>query len=472
MSRLESRLNFSTLLLLPAVGFAALAVGVLAGKRPELGVAAALAFAFVLVVLGDLTLGLSCFAVLTFLEQLAIAGPAFSFSKVAGLLLALSWFVYLATREHAARENFITAHPGMSGVLVAFLAWTAVSSTWAEQPSAALLNVTQFGLNVVLFLIVFTAVRNTRDVTSVLTGFLFGALITAAFGILNPPPPESSIEASRISSTVGDPNELAILLDAGFVLSIAALALPGKHPALRLLAPLTAGSCLLALFLTVSRGGLIALGVGLVVAVIVGGRWRVLVAAGVVSLTLFGFAYFAYLAPPISRARIESVSSGQKRTEEGRTTIWQIGWRMFEANPIKGVGASNFQVSSIHYLLQPGATFRSDEIVDKPAIAHNTYLETIAELGVVGGFGLLMIFGFPLVCAWRAARVAARIGQRGMELISRALIVALACTYVGDFFITNQYSKQLWLLLGLCPAVLAVVRREEREQLARQPGIA
>jgi O-antigen ligase len=469
MGRLESRLNPATLFFVPALLAAALGVGALAGRHPEVAVAVSLAFAFVFVVLGDLTLGLSCFAVLTFLEQLTIAGPALSFSKVAGLLLATSWFAVMTTRERASRESFITEHPSMTTILLMFLAWTALSSAWAELPSAALLDTTRFALNIVLFVIVFTAVRSVDDTTTVIAGVLIGALITAIFGILNPPAPESAIDASRISSTIGDPNELAILLDAGFILSIGAVAIPGKHPLLRLLAPIAAGACLLALFLTVSRGGLIALGVALIAAIVVGGRWRPLLLAGAVALGLAAFAYFAYLAPPIARDRIESVSSGQARQAEGRTTIWQIGWRMFEANPVKGVGASNFQNSSIHYLLQPGATVRSDQIVDEPAIAHNTYLQTIAELGVVGGIGLLAIFSFGLSCAWRAARLCARIGEQGLEILSRALIVALVATYVGDFFITNQYSKQLWLLLGLAPAYLAIARRRE-QALQAAPG--
>lgn len=466
MGRLQARLSSSLTILVPATASAAVAVGVLAGVKPALGVAASLALAFVLIVLGDLTLGLSCFAVLTFLEQLSIAGPALSFSKVAGLLLALSWMAASATRQRTARDSFVSEHPGMTTILLGFVAWTALSATWAEIPSAALLDTSRFALNVVLFLIVFAAVRNTTDTTRMITGFLIGALITAGFGILNPPAPESSLEASRISSTVGDPNELAILLDAGLILSLGAIAIPGKHPALRLLAPISAGACLIAVLLTVSRGGLIALGVALLVGIVVAGRWRPFVIAGAVALALAGFSYFAFLAPPIARDRIESVSSGQARTEDGRTTIWQIGWRMFKANPVKGVGAANFQNSSVHYLLQPGAIFRSDQIISQPAIAHNTYLQTIAELGLVGGAALLAIFGFGVACAWRAAKICARIGEQTIEILSRALIVALAATYAGDFFITNQYSKQLWLLLGLAPAFLAIARRREQELTA------
>ena len=57
---------------------------------------------------------------------------------------------------------------------------------------------------------------------------------------------------------------------------------------------------------------------------------------------------------------------------------------MFEDNPIRGVGLGSFEKSSIHYVLEPGTLARSDQIIDSPKVAHNTYLRSLAELGVVG----------------------------------------------------------------------------------------
>jgi O-antigen ligase len=444
--------------MLGVIALVAVAVGFLAGHSPQLAIGAALGFAFVLAVLADLTLGLACFAALTFLEQLSIAGPALSVAKLAGLLLALSWLAAMATRPRAARESFIGEHPVMTVTLVLFLAWNAISILWAAVPSDVLLTVQQYALNVVLFLIVFTAVRDEDDVATVLGGFFVGALITATYGILNPPPPESVVQASRVTSTVGDPNELALLLVAGLTLSAGALGLGKGHTRIRLLAPITGAACLLALFLTVSRGGLISLGVALIAGVVFAGRWRLIALTGALFLVTVSVGYFAFFAPATATQRIESVTSGQQREEEGRATLWEIAWRMFKANPVEGVGAGNFQTSSIHYLLQPGTVLRSDQIVEEPAIAHNTYLQTISETGTVGGIGLLTIFGFALVCALRAARLCARTAQRGIEAVSRALAATLVATYVGDFFLTNQYSKQLWLLLGLAPALLAAAK--------------
>jgi hypothetical protein len=46
-----------------------------------------------------------------------------------------------------------------------------------------------------------------------------------------------------------------------------------------------------------------------------------------------------------------------------------------------------------------------------------------------------------------------------MEMIARATLVGLMGILAADFFVSGQFSKQLWLLLGLGPALLAMSRR-------------
>jgi hypothetical protein len=50
-----------------------------------------------------------------------------------------------------------------------------------------------------------------------------------------------------------------------------------------------------------------------------------------------------------------------------------------------------------------------------------------------------------------------------MEVMSRALVIALVGTLAADFFISEEFSKQLWLLLALGPAFLGIAMQAERE---------
>jgi O-antigen ligase len=142
----------------------------------------------------------------------------------------------------------------------------------------------------------------------------------------------------------------------------------------------------------------------------------------------------------------------------GRTDVWTVGWRMVEHDPWRGVGAGNFANSSIHFLLRPGSIKRTDFIVDTPKVAHNMYLEVLAELGIPGLALFLAILGFSLLCIVRAARSFKRSGDVTLEILSRAIFVALVGILASDFFGSREYSKQLWLLLSLGPAILAMAQ--------------
>ena len=86
----------------------------------------------------------------------------------------------------------------------------------------------------------------------------------------------------------------------------------------------------------------------------------------------------------------------------------------------------------------------------------------LAELGVIGLVMFCGIIGFPVVCALRAANSFARSRDLQMEIMSRALVVALAGILAADFFASEQFNKLLWLLLGLGPALLALSLRSLR----------
>jgi O-antigen ligase len=131
---------------------------------------------------------------------------------------------------------------------------------------------------------------------------------------------------------------------------------------------------------------------------------------------------------------------------------------MVSAHPVRGVGSGNFQLTSGHYLLERPGAIKYDYFIDKPKVAHNTYLHVLAELGFVGLGLFLAIIGFAIACAWSAAQRFKQAGDLDMELLTRGVLLAIIGLLSADFFISGQYSKQLWLLLGLGPAMLAIAK--------------
>ena len=448
-----------------SLAFAAALVGLMAGIDPRLAIVAALAAALVLITFTDLAAGLAVFTFVAFIEVIPLPGAVVSVSKLAGLLLALSWFAVVTTRRDAELD-FFAKYPIMSASIVLFVAWTLVTTVWSTSTPEALSSAGRYGLNAILFLIVFTAVREKRQLRWVLVAFVLGAAMTAITGIVAPTGEEAK---DRLGSGALDPSELSAVLVSGVALSAGVIALYKHSPLIRLGASLVAVFSLVAIWLTASRGGLVALVAALIAAVALSGRWRAqitVVAALFATLTVF---YFALFAPDEIRERVTAPTQGQERIEEGRTTIWQVAWRAFEANPVGGVGAGNFPVVSREYLLQPGVLARTDEIIgETPKVVHNIYLEVATETGVVGLALFLGVVGFGIGSMLAAARTFGRMGQADMQAASICIAVGVIGILAADMFVSDQYSKQLWLLLGLGPALLQMARtaRDRSERAA------
>jgi O-antigen ligase len=130
---------------------------------------------------------------------------------------------------------------------------------------------------------------------------------------------------------------------------------------------------------------------------------------------------------------------------------------MVEAHPITGIGAGNFANTTVHYLLvQPGLVRRADFIIDTPKVAHNAYLQAWAETGVIGlGLFLAVIIGL-LACSLKAIWAFERDGNLLMEVLARAQLIATIGLLSSLFFSSDEYNKQLWLLLAMGPAMLAM----------------
>ncbi|UJA19998.1 O-antigen ligase family protein [Thermoleophilia bacterium SCSIO 60948] len=447
-----------------ALGLAAVALGILAGYDPALAVVAAIGLAFTLVVMANLYAGLVMFIVISFVSQVPmLAGAGLSFAKITGLLLAISWFATTVTRADR-RSELPAAHPLFTGIVVLFLVWLTLSRVWADDGALALDAAYRIALNAVLFLIVFTAVRTRRQVLGVVAAVAFGASFDAVYGLLFAAPNEG--DTSRLASNTQEPGELAAICVAGLAFAVS-LIYAWRDPLARLSAGLVGVVCIAAVFLTGSRGGLVSLAVALAAFVAVSSKQRIRMVLFAGVSVLAAFAFFNYAATPELRERVVTVDDGS-----GRVDLWNVGWRMVEDEPITGVGAGNFANVAPDYLLQPGVIQRADYFIGAEAdkVAHNTFLEFWAETGLVGLLLFVGIVVFCLVCSLRAAGRFDLAGDRAMSITARALFVALAALLAAAFFASRQYSKDLWLLLALAPALLNVAQAMLAEQRREAEG--
>ena len=411
-----------------------------------MGLEAAIGLAFVVAVFANLSVGLVLFTILSFLDVINFGGAAVSFMKIAGLLLFMSWVAATATQREPGARSLLRDHPGLVASMAALVGWSAISVAWAQSPSVAISSSERYLLNILLVPITFVAARRREQFVWVVTGFVIGAVCSAVFGLL-----QSS--GGRLAGTIGDPNEEAAVLVAGLMLAVG---LAGGFPrgsARRVWLTIGAALIVIGLLTTVSRGGLIAAGCALLGGAVFGGRWRTRAVVALVASAAALGTYFVVLAPLSARQHLGSANS------TGRTDLWKVAWNMFKAEPVKGFGSGNFQVASIRFVQDSGSLTRADLIVDDPHVAHNVYLELLADLGIFGLLAFLSTAVASLTIAVRAADRFRATGDVRFELLSRMLILAILGMLAAAFFISDQFSKQLWLLLALPPPLLAIALR-------------
>jgi O-antigen ligase len=126
---------------------------------------------------------------------------------------------------------------------------------------------------------------------------------------------------------------------------------------------------------------------------------------------------------------------------------------------VLGVGAGNFPIVAPQYAAEPINLPFARLVVDTPKVAHNTYLGVFADLGIVGLLAFVVIVLSALGLARRATKYFARSGEVELELLCRAVLVGLAGMLAAFVFLSGEYEKQLWLVIGLAVALYGLARR-------------
>jgi UDP-N-acetylmuramyl pentapeptide phosphotransferase/UDP-N-acetylglucosamine-1-phosphate transferase len=182
--------------------------------------------------------------------------------------------------------------------------------------------------------------------------------------------------------------------------------------------------------------------------------------ASLVGLTAIAAAVlvggFVAVGDPVSKARDEvhtfkRLDPGPQRASSSRLTsgtgyrydYWRIAVRQFEHNPLKGLGAGNYDRT---YFLER----RTREDIRQP---HSLPLQTLSELGLVGGLGLLLFLGAVLTGFARRVRAARSSGRD----------LGLAVAGGGMFLVWLVHTSVDWLHLipgvtgiALCGAAVLV----------------
>ncbi|HEY3493218.1 MAG TPA: O-antigen ligase family protein [Polyangiaceae bacterium] len=239
----------------------------------------------------------------------------------------------------------------------------------------------------------------------------------------------------RYRGVLQDPNELALAAGIGLPLAFAVGShrrRPLRRGVLLAITLLLVGLCAV---LTGSRGGqLVFLAV---LGVLFVKRFGVigLAVGGVLSLPLLLLG---------GRSGAEALSSTAERAD-----CWAEALQIWKAHPLFGVGLGRF--GQYHYMT-----------------AHNSYLLSLAELGLPGMFlfGTIIYVSakIPFEILRRYPANAHDVRAEGARIArpwALALLAAFAGLTVGIFFLSFAYHYVLWIYLGLSGALYSAVRAHD-----------
>ena len=271
------------------------------------------------------------------------------------------------------------------GALATLTIWTALSAVWSPTPADSFLEA-QRTLAYLAFVLAAVVVAG-----SICSGVLAGTGVVCAYALgqrllEGPPDPPDPFEGTLLQEPLGYANGLGGLAAIGFAIAISRLVVERR---LRPLHGALVCGFVVTLWLTGSRGGWVAAAVGAAVALALGlGRTRV---AGIVAAT-------AAVALAVALALSGSSLADDVAEPAGdRAWYWNVAWHEVVEAPLVGKGAGTFELAWLERLPIP------QPVLD----AHSLYLETLAELGLVGLALLGLALAPPLAAAFRGADPAA-----------------------------------------------------------------
>lgn len=282
--------------------------------------------------------------------------------------------------------------------------------------------------------------RDRRRLTwAIVVALLLEAVVTLALG--------RNGRGGRAIGSIGQANDLGAFLAVFTVVAAAMWAGVRGAWARGLLAlAILAGTA--ACVFSVSRGGLVALGIGL--AYVALRSSRALAFALVAALALSPFWAPDYLKSRIFGTQLEIEGTDERELEGAaqlRVDTWRATWSVITDHPIDGVG-----FTGLAYVLPDVGETLGLEVKDS---AHNTYLRFQAELGL---FGLLILLWILWRCWSLGLRVRRLAADRfdaalGLALAAATLALAVACLS-GDRFSNIMIAGNFWLLVALADDVL------------------
>lgn len=162
----------------------------------------------------------------------------------------------------------------------------------------------------------------------------------------------------------------------------------------------------------------------------------------------------------------QDIAIQDERSLTGRTSEMIIAVQIFLDNPVFGVGPDNYEKNYLDYSVRLGLDSRLQE-----RNAHSLFLETAAELGLIG----LIVFTAMLVSALAmmhsAKQQLAKIERKDLLPWITGVQFALVSYMATSLVLHGDYIRYFWLLMGLAVSVGYVADRATEQYAEAQKAL-
>lgn len=314
-----------------------------------------------------------------------------------------------------------------------FSVWTAASTVWAINPAVSFYRLLTVAFLFALYLVTASLLVSHPEASQVLFLTIAGGAAAAALLLYQVYSIGLRYRASLyFGDRAANPNDLAASLLLPFSLALAGLLSEGR-PLKRALLLAALVLIATAIFLTMSRGALVALSATLSAVLFrAGARKRMLIPIVLVTLPII-------FMPESFYDRLKEAPTGRGT---GRLDIFIAGIEVIKHNPVMGVGLENFTIAYDRFAGY-APVFRG-----RGRAAHNMYLEVWAETGLIG-FAL-----FIAAIYYQLKRVRPPANCRLLNYWEIGVGAGCWGLLVAGFAGNIQWSKEFWLCLILLAVIM------------------
>ena len=375
----------------------------------------------------------------------ALGGLMVSVTTMALAILYALWFVERLTKapEPRSRSLFRTSLP-----LGLYVAFGLLSMLAAQDIELSIFQIFFLGQMCLLYIYVVGTVKSRQDIVFIITILLIGLVLESLImiglkiigynikiGII-----KAVIDGNRVSGTLTAPNIASSYLSLTLApaMGIILTRLDQKY---KWLAVIAFGLGVIALFLTLSRGGWVTLVLSVAILCLL--AWH----RGWLSPTIpIAIVIIAILVAILfQQALMDRIFGDDGGSAHSRVPLMKIAFRIISDNPLLGVGINNYAIAMRPYLILESANVWLFTV-------HNKYLLTFAEIGTGGVIAYIWFLLATIRRGWQCWAF----GDRLLSPLALGFAAAIAGQMIHmnvDIFNARPQVQLLWLVAGLITAM-------------------